>query len=109
MKLHRLSKNNKKPVIRPVLDLLPGHLLRQTIRKFQTEKGCYKYMTYDHLVALTFGQLGKCYTLSDISCCLSVSDIFLVDLGLKQNPAKSTMSDGNRQRDYWVFEDVYCF
>jgi hypothetical protein len=67
MKLHRLSKNNKKPVIRPVLDLLPGHLLRQTIRKFQPEKGCYKYMTYDHLVALTFGQLGKCYTLSDIS------------------------------------------
>lgn len=107
MKLHRRSKNNKKPIIRQVLDLIPSHLFRKSVRKFQTDKGCHKYKTYDQLVALTFGQLGKCYTLSDISCGLSISSTFLNDLGLKQNPAKSTMSDGNRQRDYRVFEDIY--
>ena len=31
----------------------------------------------------------------------------MVDLGLKQNPVKSTMSDGNKNRDYRVFEDIY--
>ncbi len=31
----------------------------------------------------------------------------MIDLGLKQNPAKSTMSDGNRVRSYIVFEDIY--
>jgi hypothetical protein len=31
----------------------------------------------------------------------------MVDLRIKQNPAKSTMSDGNKKRDYRVFEDTY--
>ena len=107
MKLHRRSKNNKKPVLKQVLDLIPTFILRNSINKFQTDKGCHKYKTYDQLVALSFGQLGKCYTLSDISCGLSISSTFMIDLGLKQNPVKSTMSDGNKNRDYRVFEDVY--
>ncbi len=107
MKLHRRSKNNKKPVIRQVLDLIPRFILLNSIRKFHSDKGCHKYKTYDQLVALSFGQLGKCYTLSDISCGLSISSTFLVDLGLNQNPVKSTMSDGNKNRDYRVFEDIY--
>jgi hypothetical protein len=107
MKLHRRSKNNKKPVLRQVLDLIPAHILRKSINKFQSDKGCHKYKTYDQLVALSFGQLGKCYTLSDISCGLSISSTFMVDLGITQNPVKSTMSDGNKNRDYKVFEDTY--
>jgi hypothetical protein len=107
MKLHRRSKNNNKPILRQILDLIPAHLLRKSVRKFQTDKGCHKYKTYDQLVALSFGQLAKCYTLSDISCGLSISSTFMVDLGIKQNPAKSTMSDGNKKRDYRVFEDTY--
>jgi hypothetical protein len=107
MKLHRRSKNNKKPIIRQVLDLVPAFILRNSVRKFQSDKGCHKYKTYDQLVALSFGQLGKCYTLSDISCGLSISSTFLTDLGLSQNPAKSTMSDGNKKRDYRTFEDIY--
>jgi len=31
----------------------------------------------------------------------------MVDMGLKQNPVKSTMSDGNKNRNYKVFEDIY--
>ncbi|MBK5247178.1 MAG: IS4 family transposase [Peptostreptococcaceae bacterium] len=107
MKFHRRSKNNKKPILRQVLDLIPAHIFRKSVSKFQTDKGCHKYMTYDQMVALSFGQLGKCYTLSDISCGLSISSTFMVDLGLKQNPVKSTMSDGNKNRDYRVFEDIY--
>jgi len=65
MKLHRRSKNNKKPILRQVLDLIPTHILRRSINKFQADKGCHKYKTYDQLVALSFGQLAKCYTLSE--------------------------------------------
>ena len=58
-------------------------------------------------MALSFGQLCKCYTLSDISCGLSVSQKFLDDIGLSQSPAKSTMSDGNKNRTWVVFETLY--
>ncbi len=46
-------------------------------------------------MALTYGQLNKCYTLNDISTGIGVNETFIGDLGLLQNPARTTMSDGN--------------
>ena len=107
MALFRRSKNTNKPLLGQILDLIPNHLLRNEIRKHQSDKGCHKYKTYDQLVALLFGQLNKCYTLSDVSCGLSISSTFLSDINLLQSPAKSTMSDGNKNRDSQVFESLY--
>ena len=107
MSLFRRNKNNKKPVIRQVIDLIPIYLLRKCITKYKSDKYCHKYKTYDQLVALLFGQLCKCSTLEDISVGIGVSETFIKDLGLQQSPAKSTMSDGNKQRDWRVFESLY--
>lgn len=107
MGLFKRTKNNNKPVLRQILDLIPDWLLQSCISKYQSDKGCHRYMTYDQLVALSFGQLCKCTTLADISAGLSVSETFIRDLNLKQNPAKSTMSDGNKNRNWHVFEMLY--
>jgi IS4 transposase len=107
MAFYRRSKNTNKPLIRQILDFIPKHLLTAQIDKYKSDKGCHKYKTYDQLVALIFGQLNKCYTLTDISCGLSVSGTLLSDLGLDQSPAKSTMSDGNKKRGFHVFESLY--
>lgn len=107
MSLFRRTKNNNKPVIRQILDLIPSYLLRQSVSKYQADKYCHKYKTYDQLVALLFGQLCKCSTLEDISVGIGVSETFIKDLGLHQSPARSTMSDGNKQRNWQVFEHLY--
>lgn len=107
MALFRRSKNTNQPLLGQILKLIPPHLLRTVIHRHQSDKGCSKYKTYDQLVALIFGQLNKCYTLSDISCGLSISGTFLNDIGLAQSPAKSTMSDGNKNRNFEVFESLY--
>lgn len=107
MSLFRRNKNNNKPVIRQVIDLIPSHLLRKCILKYKSDKYCSKYKTYDQLVALLFGQLCKCGTLEDISVGIGVSETFIKDLGLQQSPAKSTMSDGNKNRNWQVFEQLY--
>lgn len=107
MGLFRRTKNNKKPIIRQIIDLIPRHILRQGIQKYQTDKYCHKYKTYDQLVALLFGQLCRCSTLEDISVGIGVSETYINDLGLQQSPAKSTMSDGNKKRDWRVFEHIY--
>jgi hypothetical protein len=107
MGLFRRNKNNKYPVIRQIIDLIPPFLLLQSINKFKSDKYCSKYKTYDQLVALLFGQLCRCSTLEDISVGIGVSEIFISDLGLKQSPAKSTMSDGNKKRNWQVFEHLY--
>lgn len=107
MGLFRRSKNTNKPVIKQIIDLIPNHLLQRNIQAWQADKYCHKYKTYDQLVALLFGQLCRCSTLEDISVGLGASKTFIRDLGLAQSPAKSTMSDGNRSRDYRVFEGLY--
>ena len=99
MGLFRRNKNTNKPVIRQVLDLVPRWLIDNCTKTYKTDKGCSKYKTYDQFVALTFGQLYKCHTLSDISAGIGVSETFIGDLGLKQSPARSTMSDGNNKRN----------
>ena len=107
MGLFRRNKNTNKPVIRQIIDLIPAHLLRRAIQTHHTDKYCHKYKTYDQLVALLFGQLWRCSTLDDISVGIGASKTFIRDLGLEQSPAKSTMSDGNKNRDYKVFENLY--
>jgi hypothetical protein len=107
MELFRRNKNNNKPVIRQIIDLVPRWLLHSCTKQFSTDKGCSRYKTYDQFVAMTFGQLNKCMTLGDISTGIGISETFIADLGLEQSPARSTMSDGNRKRSYQVFETLY--
>lgn len=107
MALFRRSKNTNIPLFRQIFNMIPRHIFRKIALKHQSDKGCSKYKAQDQFIALSFGQLNKCYTLSDISCGLSVSSTFLNDIGLAQSPAKSTMSDGNKNRNYKVFESLY--
>lgn len=107
MGLFRRNKNTNKPIISQILDLVPKWIFDSCTNTYQTDKGCSKYKTYDQFVALTYGQLYKCHTLSDISTGIGVSETFISDLGLKQSPARSTMSDGNKKRDWLVFESLY--
>lgn len=102
MGLFRRNKNNNKPLLGQIIDLVPRWILESCIKKHQSDKGCSKYKTYDQFVALTFGQPNKCYTLSDISTGIGVCQSFISDLGLSQSPARSTMSDGNKKRSWEV-------
>ena len=107
MGLFRQNKNNNKPLIRQILDLVPRWLFESCTNTYKTDKGCSKYKTYDQFVALTFGQLNKYQSLNDISAGIGVNEIFIEDLNLRQSPARSTMSDGNKNRDWHVFESLY--
>ena len=107
MGLFRRNKNNNKPLIRQVLDLVPHWIIKSCTNTYKSDKGVSKYRTYDQFVALTFGQLGKCQSLNDISAGIGVSETFIKALGLSQSPARSTMSDGNKNRDWRVFESLY--
>ncbi len=107
MGLFKRIKNTNTPLIRQILDLVPRWMLTRSTSEHKSDKGCSKYKTYDQFVALTFGQLNKCLTLSDISTGIGVSEGFISKLGLVQSPARSTMSDGNKKRTYKVYESLY--
>ena len=60
MGLFRRNKNNNKPVIKQIIDLVPRWILQSCTNTYKSDKGCSKYKTYDQFVAMTFGQLNKC-------------------------------------------------
>lgn len=107
MSPRNVAKKSDKPLFGQLLDLIPRHLLTKCIDKYQTDKHCHTYKTYDQLVAMMFGQLNKCHSLREIAQGISVSPKFLKDVGLQQSPAKSTMSDSHAKRDWRVFEALY--
>jgi hypothetical protein len=77
---HKNTKKSDKPLFAQILGLLPNHILRDSIRVHQSDKGCSKYKTYDQLVAMTFGQLNKCLSLREINLGLSVDEKLIRDL-----------------------------
>lgn len=105
--VHKNTKKSDKPLLKQILELIPKHLLQDSIRQHQSDKGCSTYKTYDQLVAMIFGQLNKCLSLREISLGLSVDEKLIRDLDLEQSPAKSTMSDGNSKRDWRIYEHLY--
>jgi len=103
----KLGKKSDKPIFKQIIDLIPRNLFRKSVNKYQSDKHCHKYFTYDQLVSGLFGQLNRCLSLREIALGIDQSPEFLADIGLKQSPAKSSMSTGNSKRNYQVFEYLY--
>ena len=47
MGLFKRSKNNNKPLLRQILELIPDWILQGCINQYHSDKGCHKYKTYD--------------------------------------------------------------
>ena len=103
----KIAKKSDKPLLGQILELVPSGLLNKVTGKYESDKHCHKYKTYDQLTAMIFGQLNKCHTLREIAQGISISPKFLADIALEQSPAKSTMSDSHAKRDWKVFQALY--
>jgi hypothetical protein len=104
--IHR-SKSNDKSLFSQIVGLIPSTILSKCINKTSSDDGFRRYGTESQLIAMLFGQLNGCYSLRDITLGINVNTLFLKELGLKQSPARSTMSDGNALRGYDVYELLF--
>lgn len=57
MEFFSWNKNNNKPLIRQILDLVPREIFTSCRAEYNTDKGCSKYKRYDQFLAMSFGQL----------------------------------------------------
>ncbi len=103
----KVNKKSDKPIFKEIIDLIPSSLFKKIITLFKSDKHCSTYKTYDQFCSMMFGQLNNCHSLREIALGIDQSPEFLYDVGLQQSPAKSTMSDGNKKRNYQVFEALY--
>jgi len=104
---HKNTKKSDSTLFKQIIDLVPKHIFYDAVHRFKLNKGCSTYMAHDQFVAMTFGQLNKCLSLREITLGLGSDEKLLLDLGISQSPAKSTMSDGNSKRDWKGYEHIY--
>ena len=96
-----------QPIFKQVLDLIDRVNIPGIVKKHDTDRYYKAFKAKTHLVTMLFGILSRCDSMTEICEGLRAMGGKLNHLGLDKSPAKSTASDGLRNRPNKFFEDVY--
>jgi len=107
-----MSKNREinfvgQPILKQIFKLVDNIDLRHIINKHQSDRYYKAFKTRTHLVTLLFGIFSRCDSMTEIVEGMRALGGKLSYFGLQKAPAKSTASDGLRNRPDKVFEDIY--
>lgn len=96
-----------QPIFSQLLSLLDQSVIKQTIQEHKANR-CYKRLfLWDHLVSMLYGIYTNCTSLRELQYGLEVCQGKLRHINLNKVPARSTLSDGNKQRPSKVFGSIY--
>lgn len=96
-----------QPIIKQILKLIEAVNLQSLINKHQSDHYYKAFKTRTHIVTMLFGIFSRCDSMNEICEGLRALGGKLNHLGLEKAPAKSTASDGLRNRSHEVFEELY--
>jgi adenylate cyclase class IV len=96
-----------QPIFKQVVNLVDAIDLKGIIRKHNADYYYKAFKAKTQLVTMLFGILSRCDSMNEICEGLRALGGKLNHLGLEKGPAKSTASDGLRNRDNSFFETVY--
>lgn len=96
-----------QPIIKQILKLVEAANIQSLVNKHQSDHYYKAFKTRTHIVTMLFGILSRCDSMTEICEGLRALGGKLNHLGLEKAPAKSTASDGLRNRSHEFFEDLY--
>lgn len=96
-----------QPILSQILNCIDSSDLKSLKRKYKSDR-YYKRMPFrKHLTCLLYGVFSYCNGLRELCEGLLGCEGKLAHFGLDSAPARSTLSDANRNRSYLIFEDLY--
>lgn len=96
-----------QPIFRQIFQLVEAISINSLIKKHKADRYYKAFKAKTHLMTMLFGILSRCDSMTEICEGLRGMGGKLNHLGLEKAPAKSSASDGLRNRDCRFFEDVY--
>jgi hypothetical protein len=90
-----------------VLSLINRNDFARAVRQLDAEHGAKGFRCWDQFVAMMFCQLAGADSLREICGGLSTAMGKLAHLGLKEAPARSTLSYANSHRPWQLFETMF--
>ncbi len=107
-----MSKNKEikyvgQPILKQIIDLVEKVNISSIIKVHESDRYYKAFKSKTHLITMLFGILSRCDSMTETCEGLPALGGKLNHLGLEKAPAKSTASDGLRNRDNRFFEDLY--
>ena len=107
-----MSKNKEikyvgQPIFKQIMDLVEKVNISSIIKTHESDRYYKAFKSKTHLITMLFGILSRCDSMTETCEGLRAMGGKLNHLGLEKAPAKSTASDGLRNRDNCFFEDLY--
>lgn len=96
-----------QPIFKQIIDLLKVANIPSLIKAHESDRYYKAFKTRTHIITMLFGILSRCDSMNEICEGLRAFGGKLNHLGLDKAPAKSTASDGLRNRDNRFFESLY--
>lgn len=96
-----------QPIFKQIIDLLKVANIPSLIKAHDSDRYYKAFKTRTHIITMLFGILSRCDSMNETCEGLRALGGKLNHLGLEKAPAKSTASDGLRNRDNRFFESLY--
>ena len=96
-----------QPIFKQVINLIEKVNISSIIREHDSDRYYKAFKSRTHLITMLFGILSRCDSMTETCEGLRALGGKLNHLGLDKAPAKSTASDGLRNRDNRFFEGLY--
>lgn len=107
MDKHTEIKFVGQPIFKQIIDLLSVVNIPSIVKAHESDHYYKAFKTRTHLITLLFGIFSRCDSMGEICEGMRAMGGKLNHLGMDKSPAKSTASDGLRNRDNAFFEDLY--
>jgi hypothetical protein len=95
------------PIIAQLLSLIPMGLFNEVVEQQNADRYYKKLKSIDHFICMFYAVLTRNGSLREVCKNISLIAQKLIPFGIKQLPAKSTLSDANRKRDANLFAVLY--
>jgi hypothetical protein len=105
--MDKAKKFSGQPILSQILSCIPKSLIEEIAAKHRANYYYKALPLRAHLTSLLYGVFGYCNGLREICVGMLACEGKLNHLGLKKSPARSTLSDANRDRKYLIFEKIY--
>ena len=97
----------KSSMFAQVISLVDRNFFAQSVEEHQAEKSSKGFSSWDQFVSMTFLQMSGSNSLREVTGGLASAAGKLSHLGMKQAPARSTLSYANAHRSWKVFKDIF--
>jgi transposase len=105
--MHENTNYVGQPIFSQVLSLIDDSSIASSCKQHQANKFSKKLLFKDHLITMLYCIFSRCTSLREVQTGLELCNGKLNHLNLSKVPARSTLSDGNKNRNSEVFGTLY--